>query len=304
MKTTSKTEWWTELASTPHHEQFAGITFKVIRKLYEEKTPYQHIEIYDTPYYGGVLVFDGCVMLTDRDNYLYHEMMVHPALFTHCSPKLVAIIGGGDCGSLKETLKHPTVAYVTQIEIDERVTRVSEQFFPALCTSNADPRAHFEWRDGIAWMACAEKGSLDVILVDSTDPIGPATGLFQKPFYENCLKALRPGGIIAEQSESPFYHPHLIQEIRSNMLQAGFSSVQTLFFPQPTYPSGQWSITLAGKDHSLEKFRIEDVIHKPFNTRYYNAKIHEAAKAIPEFLAQTLAKAVSRNTSDLTYPPR
>lgn len=285
MTTTSKTEWWTELVSIPGYERFAGITLKVTRKLYEEKTPYQHIEIYETPYYGRVLVFDGCVMLTDRDNYLYHEMLVHPALFTQDSPKRISIIGGGDCGAMKETLKHPTVEQVTQIEIDERVTRIAEEFFPALCISNTDPRAHFEFADGIAWMEGARPESLDVILVDSTDPVGPAAGLFQKPFYESCLKVLRSGGIIAQQSESPFYHAHLIQEIRHGLLKAGFSSVQTLFFPQPTYPSGQWSVTLARKNQTLDAFRRQDVLHKSFRTHYYNAQIHEASKAIPEFLS-------------------
>lgn len=286
---TPKTDGLTEWVSIPEYPQFAGITFKVTRKLHAEKTPYQRIEIFDTPYHGRVMMFDGCVMLTDRDNYLYHEMLVHPALFTHHAPKRIAIIGGGDCGSLKEVLKHSTVEHVTQIEIDERVTRVSESFFPALCTSNSDLRVHFEFTDGVAWMARAQAESLDVILVDSTDPVGPAEGLFQAPFYDSCLNALKPGGILAQQSESPFYHAELIKNVRSTLLQAHFSSVQTLFFPQPTYPSGQWSITLARKNKSLEDFRLQDVIHKSFDTLYYNAAIHQAAKAMPEFLGRMLA---------------
>lgn len=281
----SLTEW----VSIPAHQQFAGFTFKITRKIHEEKTPYQRIEIYETPYYGRVFIFDGCVMLTERDNYLYHEMLVHPALFTHFAPKKIAIIGGGDCGTLKEVLKHPTVEQATQIEIDERVTRLSEQFFSELCTANQDKRACFEFTDGIAWMAKAKSDSLDVILVDSTDPIGPAVGLFQKHFYSSCFEALEKNGILAAQSESPFYHADLIKNMRETLLQAGFTSVQTLFFPQPTYPSGQWSITLASKNTILDGFRVQDALHKKFTTQYYNAKIHESASAMPEFLVQLLA---------------
>lgn len=280
----SLTEW----VSIPGHQRFAGFTFKITKKIHEEKTPYQHIEIYETPYYGLVFVFDGCVMLTEHDNYLYHEMLVHPALFTHDNPKKIAIIGGGDCGSLKEVLKHPTIEHVTQIEIDERVTRLAEQFFPELCTANQDKRANLEFTDGIAWMAKAKSESLDVILIDSTDPIGPAVGLFQKDFYLSCFNALCDNGILTAQSESPFYHAHLIKNMRETLLQVGFASVQTLFFPQPTYPSGQWSITLASKNKKIDGFRVQNVLHKPFITKYYNAKIHEAARAIPEFLVELL----------------
>ena len=259
------------------------------RKLHEEQTPYQRIAIYDTGYYGNLMVIDGFIMLSARDNFLYHEMMAHPALFTHAAPRRVLIIGGGDCGTLREVLKHPDVELAEQVEIDERVTRLAEQYFPELCTANDDPRARFHFTDGIRWVQEAAAGSYDVIIVDSTDPIGPAEGLFQEPFYRDCLRALGPGGIIVQQSESPLYHQDIIQGMHRAMAGAGFDTVHTLYFPQPVYPSGWWSATLAGKGVDLCSFRREDAAARPFETLYYNEDVHAGALATPPFMAQLLS---------------
>jgi spermidine synthase len=197
----------------------------------------------------------------------------------------VLVIGGGDCGTLREVLKHETVALAEQVELDERVTRVSEEFFPDLCASNSDPRARFRFEDGIAWVANAAPGSYDVIIIDSTDPVGPAAGLFSEEFYRNCLKTLGPNGILVGQSESPLFHANLIRSMQTAMRRAGLREVATLHFPQCTYPSGWWSATMACKDGSLESFR-EPAAAKRFATRYYNAAIHRAALALPEFLCE------------------
>jgi spermidine synthase len=215
-------------------------------------------------------------------------MLSHPALFIHPSPQRVCIIGGGDCGTLREVLKHPEVEQVTQIDIDERVTRLAEQYFPELTESNSDDRARLLFDDGIAWMAQAAAGGLDLIIVDSTDPVGPAVGLFSQGFFKTCLRALAPGGMVVQQSESPLLHPDLLRDIRAAMSGAGFADVKSLFFPQPVYPSGWWSATLARKDQVIAGFRVEDVEHRPFVTRYYNADIHRAALAQPEFFLRDL----------------
>lgn len=267
-------------------EEWAGqgsaISLKIKDKLHDEQSPYQRIEIYETETFGRLMTLDGLVMVTDRDNFVYHEMMSHPALFTHPAPRRALVIGGGDCGTLREVLKHETVALAEQVELDERVTRVAEKFFPHLCSSNGDPRVRFHFQDGIAWIAKAAPGTYDVIIVDSTDPVGPAAGLFSEEFYRNCLKALGPTGILVGQSESPLFHPELIRSVQSAMRGAGFREVATLHFPQCTYPSGWWSATLACKDGSPVHFR--ETAAKPFPTRYYNAAIHRAALALPEFL--------------------
>lgn len=264
--------------------QGAAISLKIKDKVHDERSPYQRIEIYETETFGTLMTLDGLVMVTDRDNFIYHEMMAHPGLFTHPNPKRVLIIGGGDCGTLRETLKHKDVEFVEQVELDERVTRVAEEFFPELCALNRDPRARLKFADGIQWIAAAKPRSYDVIIIDSTDPVGPAAGLFSEKFYKNCFNALATNGIVVGQSESPLFHVSLIKAMRDALRTVGFLDVATLNFPQCTYPSGWWSATLAGKDVSLAGFREEAVANKDFSTRYYNAGIHRAAMASPEFL--------------------
>jgi spermidine synthase len=269
-------------------EEWAGqgsaISLKIKDKVHDEQSTYQRIEIYETETFGTLMTLDGLVMVTDRDNFVYHEMMSHPALFTHPDPRRVLVIGGGDCGTLREVLRHPAVELAEQVELDERVTRVSEKFFPELCESNRDPRARFHFTDGIQWVADAKPESYDVIVVDSTDPVGPAAGLFSETFYKNCFRALRPHGIVVGQSESPLFHADLIRSVQQSLRAAGFGDAATLFFPQCTYPSGWWSATMGGKNIALANFRARDAAARTFATRYYNQHIHAAALASPEFL--------------------
>jgi spermidine synthase len=198
------------------------------------------------------------------------------------------IIGGGDCGTLREVLKHESVELAEQVELDERVTRVAEKFFPELCASNNDPRARLHFADGIQWAADAAPGTYDVIIVDSTDPVGPAAGLFSETFYRNCMRALGGGGVLVGQSESPLFHAELIRSVHQSLRGAGFRDVSTLNFPQCTYPSGWWSATLARKDGAVAQFREADAAAKNFATRYYNRAIHAGALARPEFMEQLL----------------
>ena len=269
-------------------EEWAGqgsaISLKIRDKVHDEQSTYQRIEIYETETFGTLMTLDGLVMVTDRDNFVYHEMMSHPALFTHPDPRRVLVIGGGDCGTLREVLKHPTVELAEQVELDERVTRVSEKFFPELCESNKDARARLHFTDGIRWVADAKPETYDVIIVDSTDPVGPAAGLFSESFYKNCFRALRPHGIVVGQSESPLFHADLIRSMQQSLKAAGFGDAATLFFPQCTYPSGWWSATMGGKNIALANFRRRDTATNTFATRYYNREIHAAALASPEFL--------------------
>ncbi|HUW97997.1 MAG TPA: polyamine aminopropyltransferase, partial [Acidiferrobacter sp.] len=249
-----KDGWYTEEWAG----QGSAISLRVKEKLHDEQSTYQRIEIFETETFGTLMTLDGLVMVTDRDNFVYHEMMTHPAIFTHEDPRKVLIIGGGDCGTLKEVLKHDLIQQVDQVELDERVTRVAERFFPELCAANDDPRAHLYFQDGIQWVKDAQPGSYDLIIVDSTDPVGPAAGLFGQAFYADCHRALKPNGIVVGQSESPLFHADLIKSMHTALRQANFLDVATLHFPQCTYPSGWWSATLARKDMTLSSFRDED----------------------------------------------
>lgn len=276
--------WFTEVSK----ECGSAFSLTIRGKLHEEQTPFQKIEIYETETFGNLMVIDGFVMLTSRDNFLYHEMMSHPVLFTHPEPKQVLIIGGGDCGTLREVLRHPDIKKVQQVDIDEGVTRASQHYFPELCESNNDPRAELYFADGIKWVKEAEPGRLDVIIVDSTDPIGPAEGLFNEAFYRDCRNALGDEGILVQQSESPLLHQKLLTEMHKAMRAAGFEDVQTLHFPQPVYPSGWWSCTMAKKSGQFQGFREQASANRPFETLYYTPEVHKGALALPPYLQKAL----------------
>ncbi|HBM44040.1 polyamine aminopropyltransferase [Vreelandella aquamarina] len=279
-------QWFTEVFDS-HGSAFS---LKVSEKLLDVQSPYQHLEVYATETYGNLMVLDGCVMLTDRDNFLYHEMIAHPALFTHQDPKRVVIIGGGDCGTLKEVLRHPDVEKVTQIDIDEEVTKASERFFPSLVEANGDPRAELLFADGVKWVDDAADESIDVLIIDSTDPVGPAEGLFKTDFLKRCHRILKSGGVMVQQSESPLYHSgSIIRELRNDMREAGFDSVATLPFPQPVYPSGWWSVTLAGKSTNVESFREEAAASHEMPLQYYTVDAHRGALALPPFMRKAFA---------------
>ncbi len=279
-------QWFTEVFDS-HGSAFS---LKVTEKLLDVQSPYQHLEVYATETYGNLMVLDGCVMLTDRDNFLYHEMIAHPALFTHQDPKRVVIIGGGDCGTLKEVLRHPGVEKVTQIDIDEEVTKASERFFPSLVEANGDPRAELLFADGVKWVDDAADESIDVLIIDSTDPVGPAEGLFKTDFLKRCHRILKSGGVMVQQSESPLYHSgSIIRELRNDMREAGFDSVATLPFPQPVYPSGWWSVTLAGKSTNVESFREEAAASHEMPLQYYTVDAHRGALALPPFMRKDFA---------------
>src|SRR5690606_27611515 len=172
----------------------------------------------------------------------------------------------------------------------EGVTRAAEKFFPELCESNDDPRAELHFADGIQWVRDGEADSVDVIIVDSTDPIGPAKGLFTEDFYHDCLKMLRPGGLIVQQSESPLFPMRILKERHVARRAAGYADVRTYQFPQPVYPSGWWSATMARKGRAIDSFRESAALAAPekFGTKYYTADIHRAALAMPAFFRREI----------------
>jgi spermidine synthase len=277
--------WFTEV----FEQRGSAFSLRFKDKLHEEKSRFQKIEIFETEGFGRLMAIDGFVMVTDLDNFIYHEMMAHPVLFSHPHPGRVLIVGGGDCGTLREVLKHAEVKSACQVEIDERVTRLAERYFPRLCESNGDARAHLYFDDGIAWVRRCAPNSWDVIIVDSTDPIGPAKGLFSESFYRDCHKALAPGGLLVQQSESPLVHTEqIIRPMIEALRAAGFRDTVVHHFPQCSYPTGWWSATVACKDGAVQFARAEGARCKPFTTRYFNAAIHEASAVAPEFFRQAL----------------
>lgn len=272
-------KWFTEISPCSG----TAFSLEINKHLETVQTNYQKIEIYDTTHFGKMMAIDGSIMLTAKENFIYHEMLVHTAMFTHPHPEEVIIIGGGDCGTLKEVLKHPSVKKVSQIEIDKEVTRLSAEYFPELCDHNNDPRAHFHFVDGIEWMKSVPPNSADVIIIDSTDPVGPAIGLFETEFHQACLNALRSNGVYIQQSESPLINQDILIAMRKSMMEAGFKHLLTVPFPQPVYQSGFWSVTLASKHIPLTELRV-DPIPDDWQLKYYNHALHQAALTPQPFI--------------------
>lgn len=276
--------WFSEICE----ESGTAFSVKIQEKLHTVEGSLQTIDIYATEEYGNMMVIDGFIMITDRDNQIYHEMISHPALFCHKNPRKLAIIGGGDCGTLKEVLKHKSIESVTLVEIDENVVLLAKKFFPVLAHAAEDDRATILHENGAEWIK--KHSDLDIILIDSTDPIGPAQDLFSEAFYKNCHKALADGGIMVQQSESPLYHMNILKPMQKSIRQAGFASTQIQHFFQSSYPSGWWTCTMAAKDAStdLRKFNEQASTDKPFDTFYYNAGIHKASMVSPEFFKREM----------------
>lgn len=276
--------WFTEADAATG----TALSLRLGEHVHSEQTPFQRIDIYRTDTFGYLMTIDGCTMVSTRDNFLYHEMLTHPALNAHPAPKRVVIVGGGDCGTLNEVLKHPEVASAVQVEIDERVTRLAEEYFPELCARNSDPRAELFFGDGIQWMKDVEENSVDLVIIDSTDPVGIAEGLFGRRFYDDVLRALAPDGLLIQQSESPLLHSDLIRDMHVAMREAGFAQTHLLHFPQPIYPSGWWSATMACVSPKPMEERLDERVIAKLETRYYNAAIHRAAFAMPNYLREII----------------
>lgn len=265
-----------ELWFTERQTENLALGCRIRSTLVRERTPYQDLAIVDTLQYGRMLVLDGCVMTTEQDEFVYHEMIVHVPLLTHPDPRRVLIIGGGDGGALREALKHPGIEKATMVEIDGAVIEQSRRFLPSIACALDDPRAEVIVGDGIEHVKGA-RGTYDVILSDSTDPIGPAVGLFSAEFYRDCYNALADGGVFVAQSESPFLHAGLIRDVQQRVASV-FPLTRLYLAAIPTYPSGLWSFTLGSKGPDPAQPRPFD-----FPTRYYTTEVHRAAFALPAF---------------------
>jgi len=255
---------------------------RVDEVLHEERSEFQDIAVYRSEFFGRILVLDGLIMLTERDEFVYHEMLTHVPLCSLPEPKSALVIGGGDCGCLREILKHESIERAVLCEIDRRVTEVSAEHFPWVEAVAQDPRVELVFDDGVAYME-ARQGEFDLVIVDSTDPIGAAVGLFLRDFYAKVAKSLRPGGVMVAQTESPHYSAALCGKIRREMREA-FAHVDSYLGFIPTYPSGCWSWSYASNDTKWDSYLDEERAARiAQSTRYYNPQLHRAAFALPNF---------------------
>ena len=274
--------WYSEL-----HEGSSGLTLKVDRIVESVQSDFQRIDVLESRDFGRLLVLYGSLMAADRDNNAYNEMITHVPLFSHPHPKKTLIIGGGDCGALTEVLTHPEVEQCTMCEIDKMVVEVSRKYFPYLVTGASDPRARLLFDDGKKFIE-NESDKFDVIMLDLSDPVGPAEELFQKPFYHNVGRRLADDGIVVAQSESPFYNPVSVKGIFEN-LRAVFPVVKMYTCFMPIYPSAFWSFAFCSRKYDpIADFDRKRWERLNLKTRYYNADVHQAAFALPQFVKELL----------------
>jgi len=270
--------WYTE-KQTPN----LGLSCKVKETLYMAKTDYQEMAVLDTIQFGRMLVLDGMVQTTLADEFVYHEMISHIPLVTHPSPRHVLVVGGGDGGAVREIIKYPQVEKVTLVEIDRHVIEAAKRFLPEISSALENARVEIKIADGIEYVRSLEE-ACDVIIVDSTEPVGPAVGLFASPFYEGVFRALKPDGIFVAQTESPFFNAELIRTV-FRRIKAIFPRTYLYLASVPTYPSGLWSFTLGSKKYNpLEP----EGKYIPQDTRYYTAQIHRSSFSLPRFVRELL----------------
>ena len=281
---TSNMDLWVE----EKHQGYFASRFKCKKVLFSGKSPYQCVDVVETEGHGKMLLNDGIVMLSEKDEYVYHEMIAHVPLFLHPSPKKVLIIGGGDGGTALEVLKHKNIESCVMVEIDRMVVDVSKKYFPQIARSFKNPKLKLKIGDGIKFVKNT-KQKFDIILVDSTDPIGPAKPLFDRPFYKNVFSCLNPDGVLAVQAESPFFEIKMQKHILKS-LKSLFPITSLYHYSNTVYPGGFWSFAFAGKKyHPLKDFKEERTKKaKKWNLSYYNADIHKAAFAQPEFIKKEL----------------
>ena len=276
--------WFSEL-----HTPYVKFSIQIDKQLHSEQTEFQRIDIFESKEFGRMMVLDGYVMLTEKDEFIYHEMIVHVPMAVHPNPKRVLIIGGGDGGTARELLRYKNVESVDLVEIDERVVNISRKYLPQTACSFDDERLHCYFEDGLKFIRHCNN-EYDLIIVDSTDPFGPGEGLFTKEFYGNCYKALKEDGIMVNQHESPFYdedafamqraHQRIVKSFRiSRVYQAHI----------PTYPSGHWLFGFASKKyHPVLDFDAKRWNALGLKTRYYNANLHNASFALPNYVEELM----------------
>jgi spermidine synthase len=280
-------EWYSETFYTPWRQ-----SFEISEKLYEEKNEFQHLLLFKNPLFGTVLAIDGIIQVTEKDEFFYHEFMTHVALLAHNNPKKVLIIGGGDGGILREVLKHPNIEKVTLVEIDASVVAFSQKYLPFVSKGSfEDPRLELVIADGAEFVKnCPEQ--FDIILCDSTDPIGPGAVLFTSDFYRDCHALLGKSGILVNQNGVCFMQPEEITDTYSRQKEH-FKYVSFYFAAIPTYVGGNMAFGFATDDESVCSIPVEDLKErlkeiKGQSLKYYTPEMHKAAFALPQFILDAI----------------
>lgn len=267
--------WYTEKQTETY-----GITAKISETYVREQTDFQDLAMIETEEFGTMLVLDGMVMTTVRDEFVYHEMVAHPALFTHPNPKHVLVVGGGDGGVIREILKHPSVEKAVLVDIDGKVIEYSKKYLPSIACGLDDPRVEVIVNDGYMHIH-DHKNAYDVIMVDSTEPVGPAVELFSKGFYQGIYESLKEDGIFIAQTDNPWFKADLIQSVNRDVREI-FPIVRVYCASIPTYPSGLWTFTMGSKKY--DPLAVDETTIPEIESKYYTPRLHKAAFVLPRFV--------------------
>lgn len=281
------------IAETLHEELGFRTSYEVERVLHEERTEHQHLVLFEHRFFGKMLMLDGAIQITARDEYVYQEMMSHVPLFAHGEAKDVLIVGGGDCGIAEEVLKHKSVERLTQVEIDASVVAFAKEHYPEFTGPVfADKRFESVIDDGACYVARTER-RFDIVIVDSTDPQGPGAVLFTREFYAGCKRCLNPGGVLVTQNGVPFFQPAELSATIGHF-RALFAEATCYLAAIPTYVGGHMAIGFATDDLRLRRASVRTIATRhrkagSFATRYWTPELHFGAFALPRFIADLVA---------------
>ena len=275
-----------ELWITEWQTKNLGLTCRVKEALFTGRSEFQEVVVVDTYEFGRMLVLDGVFQTSIFDEFVYHEMIAHVPLFTHPNPKNVLVIGGGDGGTIREVVKHPSVERAEMVEIDGLVVEVCKKYLPEISEAliNNHPKVHLKIDDGIKHMKEAEN-FYDVIIVDCSDPIGPGEGLFTYEFYKDVYKALKADGLFVQQTESPFFHQPLVKRLWKDI--SSLFPITRMYLAQiPLYPGGTHCFTIGSKQY--DPLNVDTAKLPELNTRYYNRDIQKSCFVLPNFVKELL----------------
>lgn len=280
-----------ELWYTEKHTDTVNFSIKVDEHIYSAESDFQKIDFFKSKEFGTFFTLDGLMMVTEKDEFVYHDMICHIPMATNPDIKRVLVIGGGDGGTVRELTRYPHIEKIDMVEIDEMVVRACQKYLPLTSSKLSDPRVTLYFEDGLKFIE-GKEDEYDLILVDSTDPIGPGEGLFSEAFYRDCYKALSADGILINQHESPYYPAYAREMKRSHSkIKKIFPISKVYQFHMPTYPSGHWLFGFASKSldpvKDLKKEKWESF---GLETKYYNTDLHTGCFSLPTFVKNMLAE--------------
>lgn len=278
-----------ELWYTENHTKNVKFSIKILKQLANVESRFQRIDVYESIEFGRILILDGYLMITEKDEFIYHDMIVHVPMAVNPDIKKVLVIGAGDGGAIRELTRYKTITSIDMVEIDELVVKVCKEFLPETSSKLEDERVKIYYEDGLKFVR-SKQNEYDLIIVDSTDPFGPGEGLFTKEFYGNCYNALHSDGILVNQHESPYYSADAIAMQRAHNRLKQVFPISTVYQAHiPTYPSGHWLFGFSSKKYDP----IEDLDAKRWNslglyTKYYNTELHKGCFALPNYVKELL----------------